>query len=89
MVSISPQFLSELERHLQAKTGHRVRDLAIEVRPEQVILRGHASSYHVKQLAQQSIRELLPEISLHNEIVVDEKTAPDFISALGMEAGES
>ncbi len=60
----------ELESQVQSRTGRRVRDLAIELRPERVVLRGLASSYHVKQLAQQGVRDILPHVSLENAITV-------------------
>ena len=60
----------ELESRVQSRTGRRVRDLAIELRPERVVLRGLASSYHVKQLAQQGVRDILPHVSLENAITV-------------------
>jgi hypothetical protein len=60
-----------LERHILARTGRRVLDLAIEVQPEHVVLRGRASTYYVKQLAQQGVRDVLPDIPLENAITVD------------------
>ena len=70
MVQKFPQLRSELENHVQVRTGRRVRDLAIELFPEGVILRGHTTTYHVKQLAQQGVRDLLPDVRLENAIVV-------------------
>jgi hypothetical protein len=67
----STQLRSKLEHQVLARTHHRVRNLAIEFLPEAVILRGCANSYYVKQLAQQGIRELLPQVRLENEIVVE------------------
>ncbi|MBV9125258.1 MAG: hypothetical protein JO112_18025 [Planctomycetes bacterium] len=61
----------QLEKQVQVRTGRRVRNLAIELHPERVVLRGQAASYYVKQLAQHGIRELLPHISLENTIAVD------------------
>lgn len=66
----SPQLQADLERSVQDHTSRRVRDLAVEVRPERVVLRGHATTYYVKQLAQHGIREVLPDVSLENAIVV-------------------
>ena len=60
----------ELESQVRSRTGRRVRNLAIELRPERVVLRGSASSYHVKQLAQQGVRDILPHVSLENAITV-------------------
>jgi hypothetical protein len=52
------------------KTNRRVWNLAIEVDPEQVILRGDTTSFHAKQLAQESVRKVLPELRLVNAIQV-------------------
>jgi hypothetical protein len=72
MVSQSSQLQYELERHVQARTGRRVRNLAIELFPEGVILRGRANTYYVKQLAQHGVQDLLPQVRLENAIVVDD-----------------
>jgi hypothetical protein len=68
--SESSQLVLELERQVRTRTGRRVRDLVIEMRPERVVLRGHTTTYYVKQLAQHGIRELLPQICLENSISV-------------------
>jgi hypothetical protein len=60
----------DLEKHIHVRTGRRVRNLVVELRPERVILRGLAESYYVKQLAQEGIRDLLPQATLHNAISV-------------------
>jgi len=65
------QLQYELENHVQARTGRRIRNLRIELHSDGVILRGHTSTYYVKQLAQHGIRDVLPGIGLHNAIVVD------------------
>jgi hypothetical protein len=77
----SPQFHDELERHVVVRTGRRVRNLAIELRDERVILHGQASSYYVKQLAQHGIRDLLPTVVLENTIVVEDE-APRWSGAV-------
>ena len=51
-------------------TGRRVRGLVVVVRGKTVVLAGTASSFHVKQLAQQGARDVLPQAPLANEIVV-------------------
>jgi hypothetical protein len=68
---VPAQLRQELEQRVQARTGRRVRQLAIELSPERVVLRGVAASYHVKQLAQHGIRDLLPQVRLENAIVVE------------------
>ena len=72
MKQASPQLLAELERHINTRTSRRVRNLAIELVPEAVILRGRASTYYVKQLAQQGVRDLLPQVRLENAIEVEQ-----------------
>ncbi len=62
--------LRKLEDHVLARTGRRVRNLAIDLMPEKIILRGLAATYHVKQLAQQGVQEMLPNVRLENAIVV-------------------
>jgi hypothetical protein len=71
MVSASvPQGL-DLERMVLESTGRRIRDLSIDVRPGRVVLRGQASSYHVKQLAQHGLCNALPRtVRVENAIVV-------------------
>ena len=60
----------ELAERVCQRTGRRVRNLSIELRPDGVVLRGRAPTYHVKQLAQQGVRDLLPQVELYNAIVV-------------------
>jgi hypothetical protein len=71
-MSTTPPTLSELVmQHVAASTSRRVRDLAVEVRPDRVTLRGRAGSFHVKQLAQHGAREIVPTLRLENAIVVE------------------
>jgi hypothetical protein len=67
----SARLRSELERHILARTGRRVRNLAVEFVPEAVILHGSTNTYYVKQLAQHGVREMLPQVRLENAIVVE------------------
>ncbi|MBY0524374.1 MAG: hypothetical protein K2R98_13290 [Gemmataceae bacterium] len=60
----------ELERHVQQRTGGRIRDLTIQLEAERVTLRGRADTFYIKQLAQHSIRDLLPHVCLDNAIIV-------------------
>jgi len=70
MVSMSCHLQTELESRVQARTGRRVRDLAVEIMAERVVLRGLTATYYVKQLAQQEVRDVLPHAHLENAIVV-------------------
>jgi hypothetical protein len=65
-----PRLRQEVETQVRARTGSRVKNLQVELLPERVIVRGLASSYHVKQLALAGVRDVLPEVSMDNAIVV-------------------
>jgi hypothetical protein len=60
----------DLENVIMSRTGRRIRNLDIELKPEGVVLHGVVYSYHVKQLAQQGVREILPHVQLENAIEV-------------------
>ena len=66
-----PGLRRELEQLIHARVGNRVRNLDIQLSPEGVVLHGLAGSFHVKQLAQHSVREMLPKVQLQNAIQVD------------------
>jgi len=70
--SLSPQLRDDLERQVLSRTGRRVRDLAVELRPECIVLRGAAPSFYIKQLAQHGVRDVMPHVRLENAIVVGE-----------------
>jgi hypothetical protein len=65
-----PEVVAERVAH---RTGRRVRNLAVEVRPcgSSVILRGKSGSYHVKQLAQEAAGAAVPGATVENAIVVE------------------
>jgi len=65
-----PSMRKELETRVLARTGCQVRNLGIELSPDGVRLFGQTTTYYVKQLAQQSIREFLPKVRLVNDINV-------------------
>jgi hypothetical protein len=60
----------DLERNVHMRTGRRIRNLRVELETERIVLRGLADSYYVKQLAQEGILDLLPEVCLLNAISV-------------------
>jgi hypothetical protein len=66
----SSQLQCALERSVQLRTGRQIQHLAIEIQAERVILRGQATTYYLKQLAQQAVREILPHAPLANVIAV-------------------
>ena len=70
-MSTTPANLGDLVLHsVSARTGRRVRDLAVEVGADRVTIRGRADSFHVKQLALHGAREVVPTLRLDNAIVV-------------------
>jgi hypothetical protein len=71
MVAQVSQLQCDLERQIQVRTGRRIRDLAVELTPGLVVLRGHTTTYYLKQMAQTGVRDLLPLVRLENDIVVD------------------
>jgi hypothetical protein len=70
MMQKPPYLELELVRHVESRTGRRIRDLVVELLPERVVLRGHAATYYLKQLAQQGVQEVLPHARLENAITV-------------------
>jgi hypothetical protein len=60
-----------LKECVQARTGGRVRGLTVEVVEEKIVLRGQTDSFHVKQLAQHGVWDLLPAAKLQNAIKVN------------------
>lgn len=62
--------MSELKKLVEARTHRRIRDLAVEVQNNNVVLKGRAGSYHLKQLAQHGILDVLPDVHLINAIEV-------------------
>ncbi len=71
MTADFPRLREELASRVRARTGGRLRKLDIELSPDGVILHGETTTYHVKQLAQHGIRDLLPNVQLRNDIVVN------------------
>jgi hypothetical protein len=70
MPSDLPRLREELTSHILARTGRRLRNLDINLSTEGVTLKGEAQTYYVKQLAQHSVREVLPDVHLDNAIRV-------------------
>jgi len=71
MANPMSEFCGAIERHIHDRTGRRVRNLAVELFGESVVLRGRAATYHVKQLAQHGVKDLLPNAALVNNIIVE------------------
>ena len=71
MTATAPSLTEAIALRVAAQTGRRVKNLTVEVSDGGIVLRGHTSTYHVKQLAQHAAREALPNTSLVNAIVVE------------------
>ena len=53
-----------IERRIACRTGGRVRGLRVEAADGRVVVRGHAPSYYLVQLALAAVREVLPSASV-------------------------
>ena len=71
LLRMLPGTLAEtLERQIDQRTCHRVRRLRVDEATDHLVVHGLAPSYYVKQLAQHGVREMLPDVRLHNAIHV-------------------
>jgi hypothetical protein len=66
----SSPLVLQIKERLRAKLGNRVRKLEVSCSEEGVVLSGEAPTYHVKQIAQHSVWEVIPDARLTNGIVV-------------------
>ncbi len=61
----------ELKRLVEERTHRRIQDLAVEMKNGgMILLKGRVGSYHLKQLAQHGILDVLPNVHLVNAIEV-------------------
>lgn len=58
------------EAHILSRLGGRMRGLEVVSQGNGLVLRGHAATYHAKQLAQHAAREVTGLPVLANEIEV-------------------
>lgn len=65
-----PRLRTELVSCVKARTGSRLRNLDIQLSPEEVVILGQTSTFYIKQLAQHGVRDLLPDVRLRNAIEV-------------------
>ena len=70
MCAMPPTLHDRITRKVQERTGRRVFGLDVQVKGGQIVLRGLAGCFHVKQLALSGVREVLPFAPLVNEIAV-------------------
>ncbi|HEV3146573.1 MAG TPA: hypothetical protein VGZ47_21980 [Gemmataceae bacterium] len=60
----------ELQRLVEERTGFRIRDVLVELGGDQIVLRGQTPTFHIKQLAQEGILDVFPNMHLVNAIEV-------------------
>lgn len=70
MSAMPPSLNEKVTKSVIDRTGRRVIGLAVELVSGRIVLKGKADSFHVKQLAQTGVRDLLPDMPLRNEIAV-------------------
>lgn len=61
---------SSLISRIEARTHGQVRDLNVELDPEQVVITGKARTHYAKQLAQHGVMDLIQERAIINRIIV-------------------
>jgi hypothetical protein len=61
---------SSIERAVMRETGYAVRDLAVEISEEGILLRGHCETFYCKQLAQHAAMAMPGGARLTNAIEV-------------------
>lgn len=69
-MSIETTGIAELERLVRQRTHDRVRNLQVMVNDGRIVLQGIVGSFHLKQLAQHGIMDILPMVRLVNSIAV-------------------
>jgi hypothetical protein len=55
---------------MQTRLGNRIRNLRVQRQPGGLVLQGHTTTYHVKQLAQHAVMTLVTTPILANDIEV-------------------
>ena len=60
----------QLTNDVLQRTNGGVWNLAIEILPERVVIRGETKTFYAKQLAQETVRKMLPQMPMQNAIQV-------------------
>ncbi len=66
----STTLAAQLRNIVLARTNRDILNLDIQVSPEHVLLSGETTTFYTKQLAQESVRKMLPKMKLVNAIQV-------------------
>ena len=59
-----------IRQRIESRLGGRVRDLAIRIRGDKIVLEGHCATFYTKQLAQHAALGVLEDEQLENAITV-------------------
>jgi len=70
MAVLEADLRTKVAKLVVGRTARRVVGLEVELSDGQIVLRGTTDTFHVKQLAQEAVRELIPDLRLFNRIVV-------------------
>ena len=69
-MGLAHKALGELERLVQERAHHKVKNLRLELSEGRYLLSGYVESYHVKQLAQHGILDVMPKARIVNSLTV-------------------
>lgn len=72
MNAISLECTFELTDQVRRRTSWRVRDLSVQVDNGRALLKGRATTWFVKQLAQHAVHDCMPHLRVDNAIVVEQ-----------------
>jgi osmotically-inducible protein OsmY len=70
LVEAQPAVCCQVEAAIQSRCGWQIRDLRVEASNHFVVLRGWATTYYAKQLAQHAATAVTGLAVLENRIVV-------------------
>lgn len=70
-LSRAPRIEMSAWQHFQTSQHHELRQLRCEFRDGTLSIYGHVSSYYLKQLAQELVRQIAGVDRIHNQLEVD------------------
>jgi hypothetical protein len=62
--------VQQLQNLVLQRTNRGIWNLAVEISPEHVVIRGETNSFYAKQMAQESVMKVMPDRRLVNAIQV-------------------
>jgi hypothetical protein len=64
------QIRDEIERRMNESPHHELRQIQIDVRDNQIVLTGRVASYFLKQMAQETARQVCHRRQIRNTVIV-------------------